>query len=229
MRSHISRRATFSLRKQLANKPRTENTLHLAFSPSLETRFKAAEDQIKFQTKHLKLQVETAGHQASEKRHRAVCNILETKMGASSGFHSSIHALRFIQNSVRNDRFFGREDVLDHLSQLLSNKLSEDGHRLSSVVVHGLGGCGKSSVAREFMYRHFDYYPVILWLHADTPEKLETQFVQIARALGFVTDSGINRSREEVLHWITNLGKYKYYEFIDSANQISILKIWNGS
>lgn len=152
-------------------------------------------------------------------------------MGASSGFHSSIRALRFIQNSVRNDRFFGREDVLDDLSQLLSVRLSGDGRRLSSVVVHGLGGCGKSSVAREFMYRHFDYYPVILWLHADTPEKLETQFVQIARTLGFATDTGINRSRDGVLQWITNLGKhsYKHYEFIDSANQISILKMWNGS
>jgi hypothetical protein len=139
-------------------------------------------------------------------------------MGTSSGFHSPTRALRFIQNSVRNDRFFGREDVLDDLLQLLSDRLSGDDRRLSSVVVHGLGGCGKSSVAREFMYRHFDYYPVILWLHADTPEKLETQFVQIARTLGFATDTGINRSREEVLQWITNLGKYKHYEFINSAN-----------
>lgn len=139
-------------------------------------------------------------------------------MGASSGYHSPIRALRFIQNSVRNDRFFGREEVLDHLSQLLSDRPSGDGRRLSSVVIHGLGGCGKSSVAREFMYRHFDHYPVIIWLHADTSEKLETQFVQIARALGFATDTGINRSREEVLQWITNLGKHRNYEFLDSAN-----------
>lgn len=57
--------------------------------------------------------------------------------------------------------FSGREEELEAISTALSN----DG---AVVVVHGLGGVGKSSVAREYAWRNRERYSVIWWLDAQT-------------------------------------------------------------
>ncbi len=59
--------------------------------------------------------------------------------------------------------FSGREDELAALSAALAT----DG---SVAVVHGLGGVGKSSLAREFAWRNREQHAVTWWLHAATED-----------------------------------------------------------
>jgi tetratricopeptide (TPR) repeat protein len=59
--------------------------------------------------------------------------------------------------------FSGRDAELTALSTALDN----DG---SIAVLHGLGGVGKSSVAREYASRNRDHYSVIWWLNAETED-----------------------------------------------------------
>jgi tetratricopeptide (TPR) repeat protein len=59
--------------------------------------------------------------------------------------------------------FSGREDELAALSAALTT----DG---SVAVVHGLGGVGKSSLAREFAWRNREQHAVVWWLNADTED-----------------------------------------------------------
>jgi hypothetical protein len=92
-------------------------------------------------------------------------------------------------------------------SDLEIGSINRRNPRLASVVIHGLGGLGKSSVALEYMYRHWDAYSVILWLYAGNRAKLDSQFVQLARLLGLPVEIGnVNNSREAVVHWIIHLG-----------------------
>lgn len=115
---------------------------------------------------------------------------------------------RFIEHCVRNDSFFGRDNEIKELETILEvGRLSHGNSRLSSVVVHGLGGLGKSSVALEYLYRNYNAYSVIIWLYAEKKDSLDTQFVRLARLLGLPVDSGsINNSGKAVLHWMTHLG-----------------------
>lgn len=137
---------------------------------------------------------------------------------------------RFLQNCVQKHDFYGREIEIDLLRKHLFVGLvaqpdqnnaganqrdpQQSGVKQASVVLHGLGGIGKSSVALEYLYREFHTYPVILWLYAEKKEKLDSQFVQMARLLGLCAEGGdADESRELVLHWITELGSQCYLYF----------------
>jgi tetratricopeptide (TPR) repeat protein len=61
--------------------------------------------------------------------------------------------------------FSGREEELAAISAVFAN----DG---TTAVVHGLGGIGKSSVAREYAWRNRDQYAVIWWLNAQTEDRI---------------------------------------------------------
>jgi class 3 adenylate cyclase/tetratricopeptide (TPR) repeat protein len=74
--------------------------------------------------------------------------------------------------------FSGRDDELD----AVQSALADDG---TVAVVHGLGGVGKSSIAREYGWRNRDKYSVLWWLNAQTEDgiidgllRLGTMFVQ---------------------------------------------------
>ncbi len=74
--------------------------------------------------------------------------------------------------------FSGRDDEL----AAVGAALQDDG---AVAVVHGLGGVGKSSIAREYGWRNRDKYSVLWWLNAQTEDgiidgllRLGTMFVQ---------------------------------------------------
>jgi hypothetical protein len=107
-----------------------------------------------------------------------------------------------MQHCIRNNNFFGREEELSQLhGDLEVGSVNYRSPRLPSVVIYSLGGFEKSSIALEYLYRHYDAYPVILWLYADKKDKLDSQFVQLARLLRLPIEAGnINNGREAVLH-----------------------------
>jgi tetratricopeptide (TPR) repeat protein len=61
--------------------------------------------------------------------------------------------------------FSGREEELATIAAALSN---DD----AIVAVHGLGGVGKTSIAREYAWRNRERYSVIWWLNAQTEDAI---------------------------------------------------------
>lgn len=111
----------------------------------------------------------------------------------------------WLQGNARNDSFHGREN---HLSQIDENLLPVQDRTRSTALV-GLGGIGKSQIAAEYLYRKLERYQIVLWLHADTKEKLGDQFVAIARAVGFAPPTGdVSYCCDTVLHWLRHSSKY---------------------
>ncbi len=77
----------------------------------------------------------------------------------------------------RNLSFVGRELLLDALQDGL---LTFPNHPL---VVQGVGGCGKTQLACEYVHRFKDYYPVIWWVLADSVDQARTSLVTLAERL----------------------------------------------
>lgn len=184
------------------------NSIKILVSPGLESRFSTCEAKIKHQTKDLKWQIQTAGLEAAQKRGDSILTILKDT-AALPNSSSNIFPFRFVQNCPRNNSFFGREECMDELTSLFRAGAFGNPPRTTGVVIHGFGGCGKSSIAKEYMYRHFETgeYAVMLWFHSDTAAKLETQFIQLARKLGVKTNEA--EARDAALHWINHLGEYR--------------------
>jgi hypothetical protein len=195
----------------------TVNAILSVISPALSARFTEAETNIKRHTEHLAFQIQTAEAESSRARHQVLHDMLKASetVGQAAPAPKISLPFRYMQHVIRNPVFFGREQELSRIhAELEPGRLPAGAAatRLSSVVLHGLGGLGKSSIAVEYMYKHYDDYTVIIWLYADQEDKLVAQFVQLARFLG-ITDKGrTDKAHEDVLHWISNLSESHHQE-----------------
>lgn len=78
------------------------------------------------------------------------------------------------------DYFVGRASSLSSIESVL---LPFTAAERKIVVLHGLGGIGKSQLAIEFAKQHRDDYTAVLWLNAKTEETLKRDFAANARRL----------------------------------------------
>ena len=89
---------------------------------------------------------------------------------------------------TRNPKFFGREDIMDRLDDiLLPNNVatvSSEDATLKHVALCGMGGLGKTEIAIEYAFTRKDKFDAIFWIRADALSKLESDFSRIATVLG---------------------------------------------
>jgi hypothetical protein len=80
-----------------------------------------------------------------------------------------------------SEQFYGREDILEKMK----NTLDPEGDSASKcLVLHGLGGVGKTKIALQYVYSSRDLFDAVLWISADTPIKLTQGFLEASRRLG---------------------------------------------
>ena len=177
--------------------------MRTAFSPSFQHQFQKTEAQIKSITKVLGLYVQTAASHSSMQRDQEITRLLRGIVDDASDRSAVRLPVRFLQIMPRNDRYYERAFVMDQMEALLA----EQGSRLSSVVLHGAVGCGKSSIAKEYVHRNLNHYQAIICFDAGDISKLQGQLVQLARHLGLVTgreDAGT--CRRLVMDWLATTG-----------------------
>jgi len=73
----------------------------------------------------------------------------------------------------RNPYFTGREILLDHMSERLIEQ-----RRSGPMVLYGLGGAGKTQLAREYIEQHLDTYAVIWWIPATRAASALTELAE---------------------------------------------------
>lgn len=84
-----------------------------------------------------------------------------------------------VETPVRNSDFYGRKEALrqldDHLlpSQSKEVAFSAEGQELKHVVICGIGGIGKTSIAIEYAFSRRDKFDAIFWIRADEAAKIE--------------------------------------------------------
>ncbi|MFI2352386.1 FxSxx-COOH system tetratricopeptide repeat protein [Streptomyces sp. NPDC019443] len=79
----------------------------------------------------------------------------------------------------RNTNFTGRDATLRELRQRLTSV-----NDVAMLVVHGLGGVGKTQLAVEYAYRYLSKYRFVAFVDAEHPDLVASQFVSLARELG---------------------------------------------
>ena len=82
---------------------------------------------------------------------------------------------------LRNPYFTGREHLLSSLHRALTaaNTVTLSQTR----AISGLGGIGKTQIAIEYAYRYAREYEAVLWVQADSPELLVSEFARLAQTL----------------------------------------------
>jgi hypothetical protein len=109
--------------------------------------------------------------------------------------------------------FTGRRSELQRIHKELHKTTDEQAEVLQVVVIGGLGGIGKSELARKYAYEYRkDYDSNVIWINAETQKDLEESFKRLARELskGLPEDSKISTTEKGIESIIENV--YRYFE-----------------
>jgi tetratricopeptide (TPR) repeat protein len=85
-----------------------------------------------------------------------------------------------------NPHFKGRQSELCWLRERLSTAEKMPSRPL---VLHGLGGVGKTQIAVEYAWQERAQYDAVLWVEGDTPENLHANVAALAGPLGLGLDA----------------------------------------
>ncbi|KAJ6043169.1 uncharacterized protein N7446_001365 [Penicillium canescens] len=110
----------------------------------------------------------------------------------------------------------GRESILKTLDETLlpdsPSPITLPQTGLKTFALCGMGGIGKTQVAREFAWSRKLHFDAVFWVNADNESKLAEGFNLIALELG-LTDSvdagSMAISRDRVLGWLIQPSKYR--------------------
>ncbi|XP_077297680.1 uncharacterized protein LOC143919303 [Arctopsyche grandis] len=128
--------------------------------------------------------------------------VSQVKENIESQFNVLEEAIR--QNQIKSKRvlfrvknpaisFSGRKNELKELHEALTNKISGVISQAASVV--GLGGVGKTELAKKYVKKYKDYYFNIVFINAEKSETLLESFHTLAIQIG-LKFSNIGRERD---------------------------------
>jgi hypothetical protein len=143
---------------------------------------------------------------------------IDEKLGAAktsrtTGSLVKLETPRHLILYPKNERFFGREDILSVMSHHLLPPAG-DGDGIRSFALHGIAGVGKTQIALKFVHDHINRYKAVFWVSADSIEKLSQGYVDIARKLGLNNGSlseDQSRSIQSVKEWFLYARKFPLF------------------
>ena len=104
----------------------------------------------------------------------------------------------------QNKRFFGRAAELEEISDRLNPSnpiLTSRGSR--SVLIHGMGGVGKTQLALQYAYTRGDRYDAVFWIRCDTMIALSQSCYEIVQSLGLV-ETELSTAVVYFTRWLAN-------------------------
>jgi hypothetical protein len=100
--------------------------------------------------------------------------------------------------------FVAREDELSNIHK----NLKGDGSR-RTVVLHGLGGIGKTQLSIAYAKRHKDNYSAIFWLNIKDKDSVKQSFAKLAKQISrehpsafLVSNLETNQNLDEVIEYV---------------------------
>jgi hypothetical protein len=136
-----------------------------------------------------------------------------------------------LQGVPEINKFVPREAEMQELRQLFQSKPPETSQRRVVVVVHGLGGIGKTQLAVEFAREHQRRFSAIFWLDGSSEINLKQSFVDMVKRLpqdkltangvGIRTDSvvDVDVAVQECLRWLSFSSNYDWLLIIDNVDR----------
>lgn len=124
----------------------------------------------------------------------------------------------------RNPYFTGREDTLYQLHERLHQE-----RRIALTqpqIMSGLGGIGKTQTALEYLYRFRDDYQTVLWVGAETPEILMSDYRMLAHLFQLPEKDSSNHIllREAVKRWFhSHTNWLLVFDNVEDMEQLHIM------
>ncbi|EGX43199.1 hypothetical protein AOL_s00215g655 [Orbilia oligospora ATCC 24927] len=89
----------------------------------------------------------------------------------------------FVPSHPLDTKFCGRDDEMNQIKSYLETGSQQDYYPRVMVNLHGMGGIGKSQLARQFVETNKKSYTAIIWIHAADTRTLHATAIQFLKAL----------------------------------------------
>ncbi|KAJ6024801.1 hypothetical protein N7540_005598 [Penicillium herquei] len=134
----------------------------------------------------------------------------------------------------RNDKFTGRSDVLERIHESLAGQ--KENKQPNVVVLHGIGGIGKTELAVEYTHLHQESYSSIFWVDCSTEIQRTVASYKLQVKLGLkrlVDEKGLNPVLDErnldvveaIRDWFSEALNKEWLLIFDNLNDLEILDI----
>ncbi|WP_308711602.1 FxSxx-COOH system tetratricopeptide repeat protein [Phytohabitans maris] len=110
----------------------------------------------------------------------------------------------------RNAAFTGRNDILENLRDELAGTVTV----VMPQALYGLGGVGKTQVAREYANRFAAHYDVVWWISAEQPGMIRAELAELGEKLGIPMEDNDNATARTVLDALERGEPYRRYLLI---------------
>lgn len=127
--------------------------------------------------------------------------------------------------------FTGRETIINELLMVPTLRDSRTPRQKKPIPLRpqalcGLGGIGKTEIAIEYIYRYSELYHTIVWLHAQEPTVLASDFAAIATMLdlpGLAWENNQETLINAVLKWLDHPIITKWLLVFDNVNDLATI------
>jgi GTPase SAR1 family protein len=130
-----------------------------------------------------------------------------------TGQYSGSASLRALPNYVHRQHLEGQ------MKERLHNTLEEERDSSRLLVLCGLGGAGKSSLALNYLLSYRKEYSAVFWLHAVSEESLRKECNAIYGLLYGEAHSRSASHIDDVKQWFQGL-RSRYLWILDSADNV---------
>lgn len=149
------------------------------FRSDTEADFKKRIARISQYTSRVETEVYTADMESTQKKLDSMNTFFQAQI-TGSGLDAPMPKIHLVPHS-QNHKFFGRQDLLDQIRYTFAQKSTSAQRRY---VLCGLGGSGKTQIATEFSYKYLDDFQAVIWILADSLDKIQQGFGEVSELLG---------------------------------------------
>lgn len=125
-------------------------------------------------------------------------------------------------------RFVARDDELAQLQQILTTS-----HERRTVVIHALGGMGKSQLTVAFAKKNHTYFSAVFWMNATDNETLKQSFIRAAERIlrerspvAYIESAVSNNDMDEIVkavrRWLSERGNNRWLIIFDNYDHPSL-------
>lgn len=149
----------------------------------LESKFSSAMDDVEASIKHLRDIASVmnpllfAHFEKLESERRARQDELASSLDPSDDLAD--YPVNLLPMAHLSAVFQGREEALSQIDEALEGPDS----KLRSVLIHGLGGVGKTQTALTYAHRNANKYDAVFWVRSETTLSINASMSNIARSL----------------------------------------------